>query len=248
MKKIISMLLVILMVVALAACSNSSTDKNAVPSDNPSEDGSAPSDNSPEKDDKPEDSKNVTVNPEDIEAAIAKALGDGYLCTVDAAADELFSTAMAGIDLSQVESYVVKQAAITAVYMDTVVVMKCKKGYADTAIDIINENYARTISYIRQYPFGVAKVEGARLYKVDDIVMLIIAGDYAPSDATAEEEARLAVSEYEKIDSAVKELFGSVPKNLAVITEPEDTAEEDDFGFDGGALIDPDFDMPMIGG
>lgn len=155
---------------------------------------------------------------------------------------------MADIDLSQIESYSAKQTAITAVYLDTVLVMKCKSGYADTAVDILNENYARTISYIRQYPFSVAKVEGARLYKIGDIVMFIMAGDDAPSDASAEDEAKLAASEYEKIDNTIKALFGSVPKNLAVITEPEivDNGE----GFDGGFVFDEDeFDgMPIIGG
>lgn len=150
---------------------------------------------------------------------------------------------MADIDPAQLESYTAKQSAITAVYPDTVLVMKCKSGYKDTAVDILNENYARTISYIRQYPFDVAKVEGARIYKVGDIVMFILAGNIADSDATAEDEAKLAASEYEKIDNVIKSLFGTLPKNLAVIKEPE---IPDNGGFDGG--FDNFGDMPIIGG
>ena len=41
---------------------------------------------------------------------------------------------MADIDLSQIESYIAKQAVITAVYQDTVIVMKCKSGYAEIAV------------------------------------------------------------------------------------------------------------------
>lgn len=150
---------------------------------------------------------------------------------------------MADIDPAQLESYTAKQSAITAVYPDTVLVMKCKSGYADTAVDILNENYARTISYIRQYPFDVAKVEGARIYKVGDIVMFILAGNIADSDATAEDEAKLAASEYEKIDNVIKSIFGTLPKNLAVIKEPE---IPDNGGFDIG--FDNFEDMPIIGG
>ena len=157
---------------------------------------------------------------------------------------ELFLSNMAGIDLSQLESYTAKISPVPAVDLDTVLVMKCKSGYAETAVDILNENYAQTISYIRQYPFGVAKVEGARLYKIGDIVMFILAGNIADSDATAEDEAKLAASEYEIIDNVIKSLFGTLPKNLAVIKEPElpDNGGEFDGGFD-------DFeDMPIIGG
>ena len=146
---------------------------------------------------------------------------------------------MADIDPAQLESYTAKQSAITAVYPDTVLVMKCKSGYKDTAVDILNENYAQTISYIRQYPFDVAKVEGARIYKVGDIVMFILAGNIADSDATAEDEAKLAASEYEKIDNVIKSIFGTLPKNLAVIKEPE---IPDNGGFDNFE------DMPIIGG
>ena len=249
MKKFNFLVLVAFIVLSLSACSNNNTGKHSV-SDNNSSAGDTvnPADNSDSQSEtnpsKPEESKDKAVSPADVDAAIAKALGDGYLCTVDVAEDELFLSNMTGIDLSQIESYVAKITAIPSVDLDTLIVMKCKQGYADEAVSILNENYAQNISYIRLYPFNVAKVEGARLYKIDDIVMFIMAGNYAPSDATAEDEAKLAASEYEKIDNAIKSLFGSVPENLAVITEPEDTDNDNgDFSFD-----DSIGDMPMIGG
>ena len=198
---------------------------------------SKPEENKPAEPEKPEE-KNVS--PADIEATIAKALGDGYLCTVDVSADEMYTSAISWLELEHIETYVAKSSA--AFGQDSVVIAKCKDGYADDAINALNEYYAQTISYIRQYPFDVAKVEGARIYKVGDTVMFIIAGASASSDASAEDEAKLAASEYEKIDSALKELFGTLPENLAVITEPEiiDNGGE----FDGGFT----FDEPIIGG
>ncbi|MGN0670310.1 MAG: DUF4358 domain-containing protein [Oscillospiraceae bacterium] len=246
MKKYLALALAAIMVMSFAGCSDSK-ENISTPSESSSSSDVLKPESKPEET-KPEDKPaepEKTVSPADIEAAFAKTLGDGYFCTVDVPEEEIFLSNMAGIDLSQLESYTAKQTAITAVYPDTVLVMKCKPDYADTAVDILNENYARTISYIRQYPFGVAKVEGARLYKIGDIVMFILAGNSADSDATAEDEAKLAASEYEKIDSTIKELFGTLPENLAVITEPEipDNGGEFDGGFDGG--FD---DMPIIGG
>ena len=81
-------------------------------------------------------------------------------------------------------------------------------------------------------------------------MIFIIGGANADDNASAEDKAKLAASEYEKIDSAIKELFGTLPENLAVVTEPDDSSANDDggffnmtedFGFEGD-------DMPLIGG
>lgn len=65
----------------------------------------------------------------------------------------------------------------------------------------------------------------------------------ADAEDCAEDEAKLAASEYEKIDNVIKSIFGTLPKNLAVIKEPE---IPDNGGFDGG--FDNFEDMPIIGG
>lgn len=250
MKKYLAIALAAIMVMSLAGCSNTtnssadgSSTSSAVNSDSASDkaDDSSASDSNAEK----------NVAPADVETAIAKALGDGYLSTVDAPEDELFSTVVSTIDFSQVDDYVIKQATVSAVNPDTVVVLKCKSGYADTAVDLINESYAQILSYSRLYSFSVTKVEGARLYKIGDTVIFIIGGANADDNASAEDEAKLAASEYEKIDNAIKELFGMLPENLAVVTEPDDSnANDDDSGF---FSMTDDFsfegdDMPLIGG
>lgn len=257
MKKYLAIALTALMVMSFAGCSgttnsnsDSSSASSAVNSDAASDktddnSGSKPADSSDSNSD-----AEKSVSPADIEAAIAKALGDGYLSTVDVPEDEMYLSAMAGIDLSQVESYVAKIAVVSSVNLDTVVAIKCKPGYADTAVDVLNSSYAQSISYIRQYPFSVAKVEGARLYKFGDTVIYIIGGASADDNASAEDEAKLAASEYEKIDNAIKELFGTLPENLAVVTEPDDSSADDDNGF---FSMTDDFsfegdDMPLIGG
>lgn len=121
------------------------------------------------------------------------------------------------LDFSQIDEYVVKQPLIYA--QDSVGIVKCKEGYADEAAEMLNQRFAQSISYIRQYPFDMAKVEGTRIYKVGDTVMYITAGASEEEGMSAEEAAKLADSEYEKIDNAIKELYDTVPENLAVMPE-----------------------------
>lgn len=256
MKKYLAIALTALMVMSFAGCSNSadsstpdsSSTSSTVNSDAASDKTDDNSDSKPaDSSDSNSDAVN-NVSPAEVEAAIAKALGDGYLSTVDVPEDEMYLSGMATIDLSQVESYVAKITTIPSVNPDTVVVIKCKPGYADTAVDELNSTFAQSISYIRQYPFSVAKVEGARLYKIGNMVIYIIGGASADDNASAEDEAKLAASEYEKIDNAIKELFGTLPENLAVVTEPDDSDDDDGGFFDMTDDIEYDDDMPLIGG
>ena len=70
------------------------------------------------------------------------------------------------------------------------------------------------------YPFGTAKVLQARIYTSNNYVMYVIAGEsYDGEDA--EEENKLAASEYEKIDTVIKNVFGTVPENRAIVPEAE---------------------------
>ena len=163
----------------------------------------------------PDEPKNSDISLEEIEAAIADALGDGYLCTNEVPAEELILSCIGWLDMDKIEEYIVKQPAVFA--QDTVGIVRCKEGYADEAVDTLNERFAQTIDYIRQYPFDVAKVEGTRIYKVGNIVMYITAGAQADSDSSHEDEVKLADTEYEKIDKALEGIFGNMPENLAVM-------------------------------
>lgn len=164
----------------------------------------------------------VTATPAEIEEKIAQAIGaDNYLCDTDIDKDWLQNSFQ--LDMSKVESYVAKQNAIASVNPDTVIVLKTKDGYADEAVAKLNDSFAQMVGYIRQYPFGTAKVLNARLYQSGDYVIYVIAGaSYDGEDSEAEN--KLAVSEYAKIDEAVQDVFGTLPENLAVVPEDDGTA------------------------
>lgn len=236
MKKYIATITAAVLALMLTACSNTESKPNNSQS---SKSGNINNESTSKTDSKPDTPQSDEPSPKEIEAAIAKALGDGYLCTADTPDEEMGLSCIGWLDLTKVDEYVVKQPTIYA--QDAVGIVKCKEGYADEAAKILNDRFAQSISYIRQYPFDVAKVEGTRIYRVGDILMYITAGAPTTAEMSDEDAAKLAASEYEKIDNAIKELFGSLPENLAVM--PEDN--EDD---NGGGLILPDDSDFILGG
>lgn len=239
MKKQPAIIMAALLALLLTACSGNSESKpNDSQSANSSSADKSTADSKPES--KPDSSQTVEPSPKEIEAAIAKALGDGYLCTADVPDDEIGLSCIGWLDLTKIDEYVVKQPTIFA--QDTVGIVKCKPGYADEAAEILNDRFAQSISYIRQYPFDVAKVEGTRIYRVGDTLMYITAGAAATAEMSEEDAAKLADSEYKKIDKAMEELFGKKLENLAVMPE-----EDKNGGNHGGGLIIPD-DEFMVGG
>ena len=152
-----------------------------------------------------------------IEQKIADAVGkDNYLCDIEIDKDWLQNGFQ--LDMSKVESYVAKQNSIGSVNPDTVIVLKTKDGYASDAVKALNIYYAQVVSYIRQYPFGTAKVMNACIYQSGDYVLYIIAGaSYDGEDSEAEN--KLAVSEYAKIDEDLESVLGTLLENLAVVPE-----------------------------
>ncbi len=183
----------------------------------------------------------VTLTPAEIEQKIADAVGkDNYLCDTEIEKDWLENSWQ--LDMSRIESYVAKQNSIGSVNPDTVLVLKTRDGYAADAVKALNTYYAQIVSYIRQYPFGTAKVMNARIYQSGDYVLYIVAGaSYDGEDSEA--EAKLAVSEYEKIDAALKDIFGTLPSNSAVVPEDDGNSggllapEDEDTADNDGALI-----------
>lgn len=153
-----------------------------------------------------------------LEAAIAEALGDGYYCTEPISEEELTLSIFKDLDLSKVESYVAKQTAELDSKQDMIAIFKCKRGYANKAVEILNSYYAQVVTNTMQHRRDVLKVNGTRIYKIGDTVMFILAGKSPESGISTDEEAALADAEYTKIDGAIKKLFGTIPENLAEIT------------------------------
>lgn len=245
MKKITVTLIAAAMLLTLAGCTQNNSSN---PGTSDSSQSNQTSQTTSADTSKADDNADVTadVSAADIEKKIADAIGDNYLCDTDF--EEDWFKNYYGFDMSQIDEYVAKQNSIGAVNPDTVIVLKVKDGYADTAVDLLNTAYAQQVSYIRQYPFGVQKVMNARIFKNGNYVIYALAGASYDGD-DSEEELKLAETEYAKIDAAVESVFGSVPENLAIIPEDDgtnsglvDSSEAND-GYD-----DSMDDMPILGG
>ncbi len=237
MKKLAILLLTAAMSVSMAACGKSAQQNNSTETkqEETSDNNTSGDDNinddakdntgSDTKNDTSDDTKDNTnsdvqnLTASDIEKQIADAIGaDNYLCDTEIDEDTLQN--FYGLDITQIEDYAAKQNSISSVNPDTVIILKVKDGYADTAVEKLNTSYAQMVDYIRLYPFGTAKVLQAKIYASDNYVMYVIAGESYDGEDT-EEENKLAASEYEKIDTVIKNVFGTVPENRAIVPEAE---------------------------
>ena len=228
MKKLIAILLAVLTLVSLTACAGS--NGGPVPTE---------TQKTPETTKAPE---KPAPTPAELEAAIAAAIGDGYNATVDVPEEEIWSCALRDADLTKLDSYVAKQSTVPSLYQDSVVIAKCKdEAYADELVRQYNDFFDQSVNYSGMYPMEPQKILRARIYKVGDLVMYLVAGRSADEKMDDAQQAALAEAEYEKIDAVIRDLFGFLPENLAVLKEAEDSGEGQKFGvIDGGT--------PVVGG
>lgn len=170
--------------------------------------------------------KTAAATPEQVEKAIADALGSDYLCNTDITENWLGIHYQ--IDMNSVSSYVAKENSINSVNPDTVIIMQAKDAEsAQNLVTIFNKELDQLVSYEQQYSYdGLAKVSNARIYNVDNMVMFIVAG--ASPDNSTTDANQLAKDEYAKIDSTIENLLGSVPENLASVNASAVTPSDND--------------------
>ena len=166
-----------------------------------------------------------TITPAKIEKQIKTAIGSkNYYCNTKISEKTLTNTY--GLNMKKIKSYVAKENSVPSVYMDTVIILKVKKGYAATAVKKLNKAYAQKVDYIRLYPFDVAKVMNARIYRNGNYVAFVLAGKSPSDDMSTKKAAKLAKSEYKKTDKAWKKVFGKKSKNYAVVPTASAKSEE----------------------
>ncbi|MBQ1371946.1 MAG: DUF4358 domain-containing protein, partial [Oscillospiraceae bacterium] len=171
MKKLLCLILAVCIVLSFAACNGAGSSQ-----------ASSTDASSSEKE------SQAAPTPAEIEAAIAKALGEGDLATVDVPEEELFTCALGEADLTKLDSYVAKQTLVSAVDLDSIVIAKCKdEAYAEELLSQFNEKFQQVSDYAAQYPFNLPKVQATRIYRVEDTVMYILAGANPDQNASEEE-------------------------------------------------------------
>lgn len=165
-------------------------------------------------------SESVTLSADDVLKKLKNELGDSYTCDNVCTEDELES--FFELDMSKVESCVYENSSISAVYMDTAVILKVKDGYAKTAASKLQERFDQIGSYSFLGHYDNFKAEQARLYVNGNYVALLILGKDAGENASEEDEKANAASEAEKIDAAWENIFGQKAENIIVLPEAEE--------------------------
>lgn len=163
----------------------------------------------------------MNLSAEQVLDKIRSELGDSYTCDNICEKDEL--TNFLGLDMDKIESYAYENNAISAINMDTAVILKVKDGYADTAAALLQERFDQTGSYSLSYGYDPYRTEQARLFVNGNYVAFLILGEQPDYTESENEQRSFAAAEGEKVDAAWEKIFGEKPVNIVRIPEPYDT-------------------------
>ena len=121
------------------------------------------------------------------------------------------------LDKSKIESMAYEDNKNSSINMDIAVVVKVKKGYANTAKKKLQKSLTQTVDYNKLYNMDTIRVNQARIFVKGNYVGMFILGKKADDKLSAQKQAKIAKSEAAKIDKAWKAVFGGKVKNLAKI-------------------------------
>lgn len=187
MKRVITLLLSLMLVLSLAACGNSNNNSGKT---------------------------EVTLTAAEVLDSLKKSLGESY--TSDTAETEARMTGYWGLDLSQVESWAAETNSNSALQSDCAIVLKVKDGYANDAAALLQTGFDQIVSYNRMYDMDLQRVLQGRLYINGNYVALIIEGQQGDWQASAEDQAKFAAEEAAKVDEAWKAIFGAAVNAVTI--------------------------------
>ena len=186
--------------------------------------------NNTKKDDSKKTDAKTELSASDVLSNLKKSLGSSY--TSDATESEARMSGYWGLDMSQVESWAAECSSNSSLNADCAIVVKVKDGYAASASTALQKGYEQILSYSRMYDMDLQRALQARLFVSGNYVALLIEGQQPDSGASAEDQAKFAVGEAGKVDSAWKALFGSASNSIVIPAESESGGNGFDMGDD----------------
>ena len=219
MKRILTFVLALTMVLSLAACGSNTDDK---------------------KNDSKSTDTEVTMTAQEIMDALKEKLGDSFDC--DTAETEDRMSGYWGLDMSQVDSWAAMSNSNSSLNPSTAVILKVKDGYAQDAAALLQSGYEQMLSYSRMYNMDLQKVLQARLFVNGNYVALLILGAQGDWEASDEEQAKFAASEAAKVDEVWSGIFSSADNSI-VIPEDDDSSNGSFFNMtddelpEGGVMV-----------
>ena len=212
MKRILTFILALTMVLSLAACGGKADDNRG--------------------------KTEVTMTAQEIMDILKEKLGDSFDCDTNETEDRM--SGYWGLDMDKVENWAAMNNSNSSLNSSTAVIVKVKDGYAQDAAALLQANYGHVLSYSRMYNMDLQKVLQARLFVNGNYVALLILGAQGDWEASDEEQAKFAADEAAKVDDVWSGIFGSADNSI-VIPEDDGNSGfnmEGDFeGLDGEPVI-----------
>lgn len=216
MKRILTIVMTLSMMLSLAACGNQTNNNKQT-------------------------NVEVTMTSQEIMDTLKDKLGNSFDC--DVTEDETRISGYWGIDTEKVENWAAMSNSNSSLNPSTAVIVKVKDGYAQDAATLLQAGYEQILSYSRMYNMDLQKVLQARLFVSGNYVALLILGGEGDWEASDEEQAKFASDEAAKVDAVWNEIFGSAENTIVI---PEDDGDNGGFfnmedenleGLDGTSTI-----------
>lgn len=162
-------------------------------------------------------SSSVKLSANEVLEKLKKSLGDSYTC--DHVCEEKGSDGLEyyGFDMTNVENWAYENNSISAINMDTALILKVKDGYADEAVKIIQERFDSFGSYALTYGYDQYRVKEARLFVKDNYVGFFILGERGDENTSEKDMEKFAARGGKKFDKAWEDIFGEKPRNIVKI-------------------------------
>ena len=188
MKRILTFILALTMVLSLAACGGKADDNK----------GKA----------------EVTMTAQQIMDALKEKLGDSFDC--DTAETEDRMGGYWGFDMDKIEDWAAMSNSNSSLNPSTAVIVKVKDGYAQDAAALLQSGYEQMLSYSRMYNMNLQQVLQARLFVNGNYVALLILGAQGDWEASDEDQAKFAANEAAKVDDVWSGIFGSADNSIVI--------------------------------
>lgn len=186
MKRILTFVLALTMVLSLAACGGKADDNKT----------------------------DVDMTAQEIMDALKEKLGDSFDC--DTAETEDRMSGYWGFDMDKLEDWAAMSNANSSLNSSTAVVVKVKDGYAQDAAALLQSGYEQMLSYSRMYNMNLQQVLQARLFVNGNYAALLILGQQGDWEASDEEQAKFAADEAAKVDDVWSGIFGSAENSITI--------------------------------
>lgn len=188
MKRILTFILALTMVLSLAACGGKADDNKG--------------------------KTEVTMTAQEIMDILKEKLGDSFDCDTNETEDRM--SGYWGLDMDKVESWAAMSNSNSSLNPSTAVIVKVKDGYAEDAAALLQSSYEQTLSYSRMYNMDLQKVLQARLFVNGNYVALLILGAEGDWEASDEEQAKFAAEDAAKVDDVWSGIFGSAENSITI--------------------------------